>query len=264
VDEGRRTADHGIDQRIDRRIDGVWIVIPTYNEVDNVAAIHRSIRTALEGVAGSARVLFVDDSSPDGTAEAVESLGDALTTVLRRPAKAGLGGAYREGFARALDEGARICVQMDADLSHDPRYLVDLLSAVDVGADAAIGSRYVPGGSCRNWPPLRQFLSRWGNRYAAGMLGLAVNDATSGFRAYSAEVLRRMDHPTVGADGYGFQVEMTHRLVRCGARVVEIPIVFTDRVAGESKLTHRIIGEAFRLVVRLAWKDVRTGRRRRL
>jgi len=247
-----------------RTFEGVWIVIPTYEEAANVGAVHARIRAELDFIGTAADILFVDDSSPDGTADVVAALGDPRTSVLRRPAKSGLGGAYREGFARALDAGARICVQMDADLSHDPRYLVDLLSAVDVGADASIGSRYVPGGGCRNWPRLRLFLSRWGNRYAAGMLGLAVNDATSGFRAYSADVLRRMDFASVAADGYGFQVEMTHRLVRSGARVVEVPIVFTDRVAGESKLTHRIIGEAFRLVMRLAWRDVRSGRRRRL
>jgi glycosyltransferase involved in cell wall biosynthesis len=263
-DERRSDERRSNERRGSRAIDGVWIVIPTYEEAGNVAALHERIRAELSAIGTTADILFVDDSSPDGTAEVVEALGDPRTTVLRRPAKSGLGGAYREGFSRALDEGARICVQMDADLSHDPRYLVDLLSAVDVGADAALGSRYVPGGGCRNWPPFRQFLSRWGNRYAAGMLGLAVNDATSGFRAYSADVLRRMDHSSVTAEGYGFQVEMTHRLVRCGARVVEVPIVFSDRVVGESKLTHRIIGEAFRLVMRLAWHDLRSGRRRRL
>ena len=132
------------------------------------------------------------------------------------------------------------------------------------GADAAIGSRYVPGGDCVEWPRLRRFLSRWGNRYAAGMLGLAVNDATSGYRAYSAEVLRRMDVASVRADGYGFQVEMTHRLVRAGGRVVEIPIIFRDRERGTSKLSYRIIGEAFRLVMHLAVHDLRRGHRRRL
>jgi len=132
-----------------------------------------------------------------------------------------------------------------------------------MGADLAIGSRYVPGGACVNWPFLRRFLSRWGNRYAAGMLGLAVNDATSGFRAYSSEALRRMDFASVEAEGYGFQVEMTHRLLRSNGRIVEIPIVFTDRVHGESKLSHHIIGEAFGLVMSLAWKDWRRGGRRR-
>ena len=237
-----------------------FVVVPTFNEVDNVTRLVTGVLAALP----EAQVLVVDDASPDGTADAVERLGDPRATVLRRPGKNGLGAAYRAGFAVALERGASICVQMDADLSHDPRYLPELVSVVERGADAAIGSRYVPGGACVDWPRLRQFLSRWGNRYAAGMLGLAVNDATSGFRAYSASALTRMDYASVVAEGYGFQVEMTHRLVRCGARVVEIPIVFPDRTAGESKLTYRIIGEAFRLVLKLAWGDWRRGHRRRL
>lgn len=235
----------------------VWIVVPTYDEVDNVAVLIERIATAVTGV----HVLVVDDASPDGTAEAARRAG---AEVLGRAGKLGLGAAYRDGFATALERGARYVVQMDADLSHDPAYLPELVSAVVAGADASIGSRYVPGGGCVEWPRLRQFLSRWGNRYAAGMLGLAVNDATSGYRVYSADVLRRMDVSSVRADGYGFQVEMTHRLVRVGGRVVEIPIVFRDRQRGESKLSYRIIGEAFRLVMRLAVADLRRGHRRRL
>ncbi|MBU3688297.1 MAG: dolichyl-phosphate beta-D-mannosyltransferase [Acidimicrobiales bacterium mtb01] len=239
---------------------GTFVIVPTFNEVENVTRLIAGVLAE----SPEARVIVVDDASPDGTADAVERLADPRVAVLRRPGKNGLGAAYRAGFAAALERGASICVQMDADLSHDPRYLPELVSVVERGADASIGSRYVPGGACVDWPRLRQFLSRWGNRYAAGMLGLAVNDATSGFRAYSAATLARMDFGSVTAEGYGFQVEMTHRLVRCGARVVEIPIVFPDRTAGESKLTHRIIGEAFRLVLRLAWSDWRRGHRRRL
>ena len=235
----------------------VWIVIPTYDEVENVAHLMARVREALTG----ARVLVVDDASPDGTASAARSAG---AEVLERSGKLGLGAAYRDGFAAALSRGARLVVQMDADLSHDPAYLPELLSAVFAGADAAIGSRYVPGGDCVEWPRVRRFLSRWGNRYAAGMLGLAVNDATSGYRVYSADVLRRMDVASVQADGYGFQVEMTHRLVRAGGRVVEIPIIFRDRERGTSKLSYRIIGEAFRLVMQLAVRDLRRGHRRRL
>lgn len=235
----------------------VWIVVPTYDEVENVPGLLDRIRSAVVG----AHVLVVDDASPDGTADAARRAG---VEVLERAGKSGLGAAYRDGFAMALARGAHVVVQMDADLSHDPRYLPELLSAVLTGADASIGSRYVPGGGCVEWPPLRRFLSRWGNRYAAGMLGLAVNDATSGYRVYSAEVLRRMGVDSVRADGYGFQVEMTHRLVRVGGRVVEIPIVFRDREHGESKLSYRIIGEAFRLVMRLAVDDLRRGHRRRL
>ena len=235
----------------------VWIVVPTYDEVENVPHLMTRLTQAVAG----AHVLVVDDASPDGTAVAARNAG---AEVLERSGKHGLGAAYRDGFATALARGARLVVQMDADLSHDPMYLPELLSAVFAGADAAIGSRYVPGGDCVEWPRLRRFLSRWGNRYAAGMLGLAVNDATSGYRVYSAEVLRRMDVASVRADGYGFQVEMTHRLVRAGGRVVEIPIIFRDRERGTSKLSYRIIGEAFRLVMYLAVRDLRRGHRRRL
>ena len=235
----------------------VWIVVPTYDEVENVPHLMTRLTANVIG----AHVLVVDDASPDGTAVVARNAG---AEVLERSGKLGLGAAYRDGFATALARGARCVVQMDADLSHDPAYLPELLSAVFAGADAAIGSRYVPGGDCVEWPRLRRFLSRWGNRYAAGMLGLAVNDATSGYRAYSADVLRRMDVASVRADGYGFQVEMTHRLVRTGGRVVEIPIVFRDRQRGTSKLSYRIIGEAFRLVTQLAVHELRRGHRRRL
>ncbi|MFM8650069.1 MAG: polyprenol monophosphomannose synthase [Actinomycetota bacterium] len=240
--------------------EGAWVVVPTYQEAENIAELIAGVRRELP----AARILVVDDASPDGTAAIVDEIAgrDSRVSVLRRASKQGLGAAYRAGFRRAIDEGASICVQMDADLSHDPVYLRELVSSVALGADGAIGSRYVPGGACVNWPFLRRFLSRWGNRYAAGMLGLAVNDSTSGFRAYSSDALRRMDFTTVTAEGYGFQVEMTHRLNRCLGRIVEIPIVFADRVRGESKLSHHIIGEAFRLVTALAWKDRRRGRRR--
>jgi dolichol-phosphate mannosyltransferase len=241
------------------------VVIPTYNEAGNIERLLEGIRAAVD-----VEILVVDDSSPDGTADIVERFAQrcgADITVLRRPVKSGLGTAYRAGFAEALREGDRICVQMDADLSHDPTYLPALISAVELGADASLGSRYVPGGRIENWPRFRLFLSRWGNRYAAGMLGLAVNDATSGFRAYSPHLLRRIDVGSVRAEGYGFQIEMTHRAVRSGARIVEVPITFVDRVVGESKLSHHIINEAFGLVNRLWFTDrllgrLRFGRRR--
>jgi dolichol-phosphate mannosyltransferase len=235
----------------------VTVVIPTYDEAENIAEVITRLRRAVP----TCRVLVVDDASPDGTADLVEALGAQIgdVEVLRRSAKDGLGAAYRAGFAHALERGATVCVQMDADLSHDPDDLPALLAAVEFGADAAIGSRYVPGGVIEEWPPLRRWLSRWGNRYAAGMLGLAINDATSGYRAYRAEALERLGFREVTADGYGFQVEMTHRLVRARGRIVEIPITFRDRIRGQSKLSYRIIGEAFRLVLRLAWRDA--GRR---
>lgn len=239
----------------------VTVVLPTYDEAENIDEVLRAVRQVLP----DAHVLVVDDASPDGTAARAAALADELggIEVLARPEKLGLGAAYRAGFRHALEAGATVCVQMDADLSHDPVYLPAMLAAVEHGADAAIGSRYVPGGRIVDWPRLRRILSRWGNRYAAGMLGLAINDATSGFRAYSAGALARMDFESVEADGYGFQVEMTHRLVRTDGRIVEIPITFRDRTRGESKLSYRIIGEAFRLVVRLAVLDWRDRRRRR-
>ena len=236
----------------------VVVVIPTYNEVGNIGQVIAGVTAALP----DACILVVDDNSPDGTADLVDQIAAELperlprfVKVHRRHSKDGLGAAYRDGFAVAIELGATICVQMDADLSHNPTYLPAIVSAVDMGADAALGSRYIPGGRIENWPPLRHFLSRWGNRFAAGTLGLAINDATSGYRAYSRSILERMDFASVQAEGYGFQVEMSHRAVRCGGRIMEVPILFTDRVVGESKLTHHIIGEAFGLVVKLWFKD---------
>ena len=239
------------------------IVIPTYNEAGNIERllpmIHERVPTA--------KIMVLDDDSPDGTADLVEKAAadmvDASVEIVRRSDKSGLGAAYRDGYARALAAGAECVVQMDSDLSHDPAYLPALVAAVQHGADAAIGSRYVPGGEVEDWPRSRQWLSRWGNRYAAGMLGLAINDTTSGYRAYGAPILRRMNVDTVAADGYGFQVEMTHRLVRCGGRVVEIPIVFRDRTAGDSKLSKHIVSEAFGLVNKLALLDLINGAQRR-
>jgi len=238
----------------------VVVVVPTYDEADNIVALCERVRTALP----EADLLVVDDSSPDGTAELARRAGERLgqISVLERTHKGGLGAAYRAGFAAAIERGAEVCVQIDADLSHDPAVLPALVANIEHGADLAIGSRYVPGGRTVDWPRHRQALSRWGNRYAAGVLGLAVNDATAGLRAYSVSALRQMDFETVRADGYGFQVEMTHRLVRAGGRIVEFPITFTERVAGESKLSGGIIHEALVLVGRL-WIADRRGRRQR-
>jgi dolichol-phosphate mannosyltransferase len=231
----------------------VTVVIPTFNEAANIETVIRRVRAALP----TASVLVVDDASPDGTADLVDSLGDELgrIDVLRRSAKSGLGSAYRDGFAQAMSDGADILVQMDADLSHDPAALPALVSAVEHGADLAMGSRYVPGAKITGWSSQRHWLSRWGNRYAAGMLGLAVNDATAGYRAYSALALQRIDLSTVTAEGYGFQVEMTYRHVKGGGSVVEIPITFVDREHGESKLSGGIVREALVMVTKLALRD---------
>ena len=239
----------------------VTVVVPTYNENDNIEALCRGVRAAVPG----ASILVVDDGSPDGTAETVERLGVELgsITVLRRDQKLGLGSAYRTGLRAAIDGGAEVCVQMDADLSHDAAVLAALIANVELGADLAIGSRYVPGGRTVDWPSGRRRLSRWGNRYAAGVLGLAVNDATAGFRAYDSAALVRMDFETVRAEGYGFQVEMTYRLVRIGGKIVEFPITFRDRVQGSSKMSGGIVREASVLVARLWLSDFRGRRKRR-
>jgi glycosyltransferase involved in cell wall biosynthesis len=239
-------------------------IVPTYNEAENIEAIMRAIRKHAPDVG----ILVVDDASPDGTARIVRELQsdmqpDADLELLERSTKSGLGGAYRAGIRAAIDHGAEICIQIDADFSHDPAMIPALISAVEHGADLAIGSRYVPGGITENWPRKRRELSRWANRYAAGMLGLAVNDATAGYRAYRTDALvELMDFETVRAEGYGFQVEMTHRLVRAGGKIVEIPITFRDRTQGVSKMSQGIIREGFVMVLQLWMKD-RRGRRER-
>ena len=238
----------------------VTVVVPTYNEAGNIERLCREVRLA----APAADLLIVDDGSPDGTGDLAEKIGEELgrITVIQRSGKAGLGAAYRAGLRAAIDRGAEICVQMDADLSHDPAVLPALIAIAEHGADLAIGSRYVPGGLTENWPRRRRMLSRWGNRYAAGVLGLAVNDATAGFRAYRSDALERMEFETVEAEGYGFQVEMTYRLVRIGGKVVEFPITFRDRTEGSSKMSGGIVREALMIVIKL-WVADFGGRRRR-
>ena len=237
------------------------VVLPTFDEADNIAEVLRRIRAATPEV----DVLVVDDGSPDGTADLAEAAGREVgrVEVLRRPAKSGLGTAYRAGFRRAMATGYDVVVEMDADLSHDPSALPQLLRALDGGADLAVGSRYVPGGSIPDWKLHRRLLSRWGNRYASVVLDLDVRDATSGYRAYRVEVLRRVDLDAVRADGYGFQIEMAYEVARAGGRVVEVPISFTDRVRGTSKMSGRIVVEALVLVTWWAVRDrvVRRGDR---
>lgn len=222
------------------------VVLPTYNESGNIDRVLRSTRSALP----EAEVLVVDDGSPDETAAMAEELGRELgrIQVLRRPAKSGLGSAYRDGFRWGLDRGFDACVEMDADLSHDPAALPELVGAVAGGADLAIGSRYVPGGVIPNWAWHRRLLSRGGNLYASALLGLGVADSTAGFRVYSAGLLRRISLDAIRADGYGFQIEMTYASRRAGATIVEVPIRFVDRVDGESKMSAFIVVEALGLV----------------
>lgn len=233
------------------------VVLPTYQEAENIAEVLRRLRAAAPG----ADVLVVDDSSPDGTADLAKATAHEVggVDVLVRGAKSGLGSAYRAGFAEGLARGYEVLVEMDSDLSHDPARLPALLAAVEGGADLAVGSRYVPGGSIPNWPVHRRCLSRWGNRYADLMLGLSVRDATSGFRAYPAATLRRIDLDSVRSDGYGFQIEMAYRVAASGGRIVELPIEFVDRERGTSKMSFRIIAEALMLVT---WWGVRDRARR--
>jgi dolichol-phosphate mannosyltransferase len=239
------------------------VVLPTYNESENLELVLTRIRTA----SPETEVLVVDDGSPDGTAELAADLAKRLgrIQVLRRSCKSGLGSAYRAGFRVGLATGYDTVVEMDADLSHDPASLPDLLAAVERGADLAIGSRYVKGGSIPDWPASRRAISRIGCTYARAMLRLPVHDATSGFRAYRASVLRAIDLSSVRADGYGFQIEMAYRVAGMGGRIVEVPIEFRDRRLGASKMSSRIVAEALYLVTLWGLRDrfaKTTGRRR--
>jgi dolichol-phosphate mannosyltransferase len=230
-----------------------WIVMPTYNEAPNLDSIVRAVGAELERFAGrDYRVLVVDDNSPDGTGAIADTLAAELewVQVLHRPGKQGLGQAYREGFAHALSGGAHLLVQMDADFSHDPRYLGDLLSAAQ-GADIVLGSRYIPGGGVRDWGFLRRAVSRGGGVYARAILGVPVRDLTGGFKCIRREVLETIDLGSIRAEGYGFQIEVTYRALRAGFRVVEVPIIFADRRAGTSKMSAQIALEAMWLVPRL-------------
>ena len=232
-----------------------WLVLPTYNEAGNVEAI---VEAALAKLPGDARILVVDDSSPDGTGEIVERLSasEARLELLRRPRKEGLGPAYVAGFRRALDAGAGLVLEMDSDFSHDPAYLPRLLEAVR-SADLAIGSRYVAGGGVRDWSPLRQAISRGGSAYARFALGVGIRDLTGGYKCFRREVLEAIDLDSVRSRGYAFQVELTYRAIEHGFRVVEVPIVFRDRREGDSKMGGAIVAEA-------AWRVplLRVGRRR--
>ncbi len=231
----------------------VWVVIPTYNEAMNIGPIVRAAGEQLERLApGEYRILVVDDNSPDGTGELADELARELGTVevLHRPGKTGLGHAYLAGFAHALANGGQLVVEMDADFSHDPRYLGDLLRAAD-DADLVLGSRYVDGGGVRDWGLARRMISRGGSLYARMILGVDIRDLTGGFKCIRREVLEAIDLPSIRAEGYAFQIEVTYRAVVAGFRVKEVPIVFGDRTEGTSKMSTRIALEAMWLVPRL-------------
>lgn len=229
-----------------------WVVIPTFNEAENVARVVGLAQEVLRAAAPEGfRILVVDDRSPDGTGELADRLAAEHpdeVVVLHRERPAGLGPAYLAGFDVALRAGATHVMEMDADLSHDPRDLARLLGAVRDGADVALGSRYVPGGGVSDWGLLRRVISRGGSWYARRTLGLKVRDLTGGFKCFRADVLRAIELSTVRSVGYAFQVELTWRAVRSGYRVVEVPIVFRDRTAGTSKMNWRIAREAVVLV----------------
>jgi dolichol-phosphate mannosyltransferase len=227
----------------------VWVILPTYNEAENIEAVVGGIRAA----APAARILVVDDNSRDGTGAIADRIAD---DVLHRPGKQGLGRAYIAGFARALEHDAGYVVEMDADLSHDPADLPRLIEPAIKGADLVLGSRYVHGGGVENWNMQRRVISLAGCEYARRVLGLQIRDLTGGFKCFRREVLEEIDLPTIRARGYAFQVELTNRAVHAGFRVVELPIVFRDRQRGTSKMTPRIAVEAALLVPQL-----RFGRR---
>jgi dolichol-phosphate mannosyltransferase len=224
------------------RTQDVWVILPTYNEAEN---LERIVAAVLEHLPASRRVLIVDDNSPDGTGEIADRLAgsDESIAVLHRERKEGLGPAYLAGFRVALDGGAERIIEMDADFSHDPAFLPRLIEATE-RADLAIGSRYVPGGGITDWGPMRRLISRGGSAYARVALGLPIRDLTGGFKCFRRIVLETIDLDTIEARGYAFQVETTYRAIKSGFRVVEVPIVFKDRRDGTSKMSKSIVAEA--------------------
>jgi dolichol-phosphate mannosyltransferase len=239
-------------------VERVAVIIPTYNERENLDQIVARLRAAVP----AADILVADDNSPDGTGDIAEKLAltDEQVHVMHRPGKQGLGAAYLAGFGWALEHGYDAVVEMDADGSHEPAELPALLAAL-ADADLVVGSRWVRGGTVRNWPKSREILSRGGNAYARVMLGLSVHDATGGFRTYRASALRAIALPTVTSQGYCFQIDLTLRAVQAGLKVVEVPITFTERTRGSSKMSRAIVAEALWRVTQWGIAG-RLGRRR--
>ncbi|TMC17204.1 MAG: polyprenol monophosphomannose synthase [Chloroflexi bacterium] len=223
------------------------IIIPTYNELENL----RPLLQEIFSYAPKTDVLVVDDNSPDGTGKLADEIHNEnpQVHVLHRAGKLGLGTAYIAGFKYAVAHGYDAAFEMDADFSHDPRYLPDFLKAIE-HADLVIGSRYIPGGGTPNWSFLRRFISGGGNIFARFMLGIPVQDCTAGFRCYRRQVLESIDLDTIQSQGYAFQVEMAYRVMRQGFKIVETPIVFMDRRIGKSKMSRKIVIEAFIYVLR--------------
>jgi dolichol-phosphate mannosyltransferase len=229
----------------------VLVIVPTYNEVENLEPLVAGILAGGPGF----QALVIDDDSPDGTGVLADDLArrhPGRVTVIHRQGKQGLATAYLAGFRHGLDHGAAYLAEMDADGSHDPAYLPHLLDVLHTtGADVVLGSRYVRGGGTRNWPLHRRLMSRWGSRYAAAVLGLPFRDLTGGFKMFRREALERLDFDAVRCTGYGFQIEVTYRLYRQHLRIVETPIVFRERMAGASKMDPAIFLEALLMVPRL-------------
>jgi len=225
-----------------------WLVVPTYNEAENLESlIAAAVRVLATAAPQGFVILVVDDGSPDGTGELADRLAAAheAVRVLHRPEKAGLGPAYLAGFATAIAAGAGYVMEMDADFSHDPEDLARLLGAARDGADLVLGSRYVAGGGVIDWGALRRLVSRAGSLYARWTLGVDVHDLTGGFKCFRRATLEAIDFPTVRSQGYAFQIELTYRAARCGFEIVELPIVFRERRVGSSKMSSRIALEAF-------------------
>jgi dolichol-phosphate mannosyltransferase len=220
----------------------VWVILPTYNEAGN---IERMVEAVGPKLSADDRILIVDDNSPDGTGRIADGLAadDPRVEVLHRPGKQGLGPAYIAGFRRALEGGAGLVVQMDADFSHDPAYLPRMIAASAL-ADLVVGSRYVPGGGITEWGAARRLISRGGSLYSRVVLGVPVRDLTGGFKCFRREVLESIELNTVNASGYSFQVEMTYRVLKAGFEVIEVPITFRERQAGSSKMSNSIVIEA--------------------
>ncbi len=237
------------------RYAGTTVVLPTYDEAENLAGISDAILHALPG----ASLLVVDDDSPDGTGNLADALAaeEPRVKVLHRAGKEGLGKAYIDGFAVALEGGARHIIQMDADWSHSPDYLPSLMDALDAGADLVIGSRYTPGGGVRDWGILRRIVSRGGSIFARIVLRLKPNDLTGGFKAWRRAALEAVEWDRVHSGGYVFQIETTYLATRAGATVAEVPIVFKDREVGTSKMSKSIIVEALTVVLQLRWEELR-------
>ena len=229
--------------------DKVLIVVPTYNERDNVDEVVREFCKPLPG----AELLFIDDNSPDGTGLRLDELaaGDPRVHVLHRPGKLGLGTAYLDGFRWGLARDYDYLFEMDADFSHDPQYLPAMLARAREGADVVIGSRYVEGGGTRNWGVGRKVLSRGGSLYARTVLGVKIRDVTAGFICYRRKALEALDLAAIKSNGYSFQIEMKYRALAAGLKVAEVPIVFVDRRVGASKMSRKIFAEALTMVWRL-------------